>query len=242
MRLPHRGVDDRRVVGDVGVERRRSIPWRRARASTRTPSRPARRRTGACPSDDASPSPPWPRGRRPGRSRRAMNGDRYGQRPKDGDLFSASDTEPAPASSREPHRTRRRIPGSVGPRQTWRGTLSASPRSLLDLEPFFPEQIAVRLGRAVLAKGGLGVPPDLEMEVRQPLLVGIDPRQRGLFLRRDGAHISSFLESPLTLTLSPSGDEGIEPIPSPSLRQRAGVRVDLLLGHAWVARVRVLSQ
>src|SRR5215831_5256051 len=61
-------------------------------------------------------------------------------------------------------------------------------RALFDLPSFLAQQIAVRFCRAILAECGLGVPPDLEMEVRQPLLVGIDPRQRGLLLRRDGAH------------------------------------------------------
>ncbi len=37
---------------------------------------------------------------------------------------------------------------------------------------------------------------------------------------------------PLALTLSPSGGEGIETAPSPSARERAGVRVAAVFTHS----------
>src|SRR6266542_1287424 len=64
-------------------------------------------------------------------------------------------------------------------------------RTLLDLEPLLPQQVAVGPRRLVLAERGLRIPPDLEVKVRQALLVGIHPRQCSLLLWRNGAHVPS---------------------------------------------------
>jgi hypothetical protein len=39
-------------------------------------------------------------------------------------------------------------------------------------------------------------------------------------------------DAPLTLSLSPSGGEGIETTPSPSARERVGVRVAQVFAHS----------
>ena len=100
---------------------RRNSRGRHARALSRTPFPPARRRRRACRGGRASPSPLWRRAGRPARRAPAPNGDRYGRPHICERRRAASQRAQDPGCCRE----RRRIPHKW--RQpaclcrTWRG-------------------------------------------------------------------------------------------------------------------------
>ena len=61
-------------------------------------------------------------------------------------------------------------------------------RAFLHLEPLGPQELKVGARRPVFPEGRLGVVPDLLVELRQPLLVRLDPVERGLLLAADTDH------------------------------------------------------